>query len=127
MNKLDNGSKPKNPITKVEEDNHYATHRRTAGGDFSSIGDVVNNILTCVTVDPNLENQIGASAQKTEQGTYVSLEPHVMQAFMTNLGTEVIKLTKAGYQPIVLTNPAVRLYFPFIFWWWIISLSRWMA
>lgn len=72
---------------------------------------VVNNSLTCITVDPQLENLISSSAQRSEQGSYVALEPNTMQTFINNLSTELNKLTNLGYQPLVLTNPAVRLYF----------------
>lgn len=72
---------------------------------------VVNNVLTCITVDPQLENTINSAAQRSEQGSYVVLEPQVMQTFIHNLSQELGKLTNLGYQPIVLTSPAVRLYF----------------
>lgn len=72
---------------------------------------VVNNILTCITVDPQLENTIASAVQKTEQGSYVALEPQMMQAFISALSQELTKLTNIGYQSVVLTSPAVRLYF----------------
>ncbi len=72
---------------------------------------VVNNVLTCVTVDPQLEAAINAAAQRSEQGSYVALEPKVLQVFINNLSSELAKLTNAGYPPIVLTSPGVRLYF----------------
>lgn len=72
---------------------------------------VVKNVLTCITVDPQLENTIQSAAQRSEQGVYVPLEPQTMQTLINNLSTEIAKLTTAGYLPIVLTSPAVRLYF----------------
>jgi len=72
---------------------------------------VNNNILTCLTVDPQLENTIVNSVQRTEQGSYVALEPKVVQAVITSLTNELSKLTNMGYQPVVLTNPGARLYF----------------
>ncbi|CQR71502.1 Flagellar biosynthesis protein FlhA [Sporomusa ovata DSM 2662] len=72
---------------------------------------VNNNILTCLTVDPQLENMIVNSVQRTEQGSYVALEPKVVQAVITSLTNELSKLTNMGYQPVVLTNPGARLYF----------------
>jgi len=71
----------------------------------------MNNTLTCITVDPQLENQITAAVQRTEHGSYVAFEPILMQKLIANLNTELAKLTNLGYQPIVLTSPAVRLYF----------------
>jgi flagellar biosynthesis protein FlhA len=69
-----------------------------------------NGVLTCITIDVELENIIVQSAQKTEQGSYVNLEPKTMQAFIASLNQEIAKLTNMGYQPIVLTNPNARLY-----------------
>ena len=71
----------------------------------------MNNTLTCITVDPQLENKISASVQRTEHGSYVAFEPILMQKLIANLNIELSKLTNLGYQPIVLTSPAVRLYF----------------
>ena len=72
---------------------------------------VQNNILSCVTVDPQLENIIAGAVQRTEHGSYVALEPPIMQALINSLGKELLNLTNMGYQPVVLTSPAVRLYF----------------
>lgn len=72
---------------------------------------ILNNVLTCITVDPQLESAINAAVQRSEQGSYVALEPKMMQAFINNLSSELSKLTNLGYQPLVLTSPAVRLYF----------------
>lgn len=70
-----------------------------------------NNILTCITVDPNLENAIQSAVQRTEGGSFVALEPHIIQQIVNSLSKELPKLTGLGYQPIVLTSPAVRVYF----------------
>ncbi len=72
---------------------------------------VNNNMLTCLTVDPQLENMIINSVQRTEQGSYVALEPQTTQALITALTNELPKLTNMGYQPVVLTSPGARLYF----------------
>ncbi|BBB93168.1 MAG TPA: flagellar biosynthesis protein FlhA [Methylomusa anaerophila] len=72
---------------------------------------VINNVLTCVTVDPQLENTITNAVQRTEQGSYVALEPQTVQSLMNSLTNELSKITNLGYQPIVLTSPGVRLYF----------------
>ncbi|VBB08078.1 type iii secretion system fhipep [Lucifera butyrica] len=72
---------------------------------------VYNNVITCLTVDPKLENLLASSVQRSEHGSHVNLEPNKMQALVANLTKELPKLTDMGYQPIVLTSPAVRLYF----------------
>ena len=72
---------------------------------------VQNNILPCITLDPALENRIAGAVQRTDRGSYVSMDPDTMQKLLNSLHTELPKLTDMGYQPIVLTSPAVRLYF----------------
>ena len=72
---------------------------------------VQNGTLPCITLDPALENRIAGGVQRTEHGSYVSLDPDSMQRLVTALNAELPKLTNMGYQPIVLTSPAVRLYF----------------
>ena len=72
---------------------------------------VQNGQLPCVTLDAALENRIAGAVQRTDHGSYVSLDPDSMKKLVTALDAELQKLTNMGYQPIVLTSPAVRLYF----------------
>jgi len=72
---------------------------------------VQNNILPAVTLDPATENIISSAVQRNDHGSYVTLEPNNMQRLVNSLNVELPKLTNLGYQPIVLTSPAVRLYF----------------
>jgi len=72
---------------------------------------IQNNVLPCLTVDPQVENMIAAAVQRTEHGSYVNLEPDSMKRLLNSLNEELQKLTSMGYQAIVLTSPAVRLYF----------------
>ena len=72
---------------------------------------VQDNVLTCVTLDPGLEQKIAASVQRTDHGSFVSMDPDSMRKLVQALNGELEKMTNAGYQPIVLTSPAVRLYF----------------
>ena len=51
------------------------------------------------------------AVQRTEHGSYVSLDPDAMQRLLASLNAELPKLTNMGYEPIVLTSPAVRTYF----------------
>ena len=70
-----------------------------------------NNTIPCVTLDSAIENRIAGAVQRTDRGSYVSLDPDTMQRLLASLNTELSKLTNMGYQPIVLTSPAVRPYF----------------
>ena len=72
---------------------------------------VQGNILPCVTLDPALENRIVGSIQRTDHGSYVSLDPESMRRMINSLTNEIDKLANQGYPAVVLTSPAVRLYF----------------
>ena len=72
---------------------------------------VQGNVLACITLDPALENRIVGGVQRTDHGSYVNLDPDTMRRMMTSLNGEIEKITNMGYPPIVLTSPAVRLYF----------------
>ena len=71
---------------------------------------IQNNTITCLTLDPQTENQIVASVQHSDRGSFVSLDPGSMQQLIASLSKELQKLTSAGYHPILLTSPASRLY-----------------
>ncbi len=72
---------------------------------------IYNNVLACLTVDPQLENTINGAVQRTEHGSYVALDPSTVQAIVNSLSNELPKLTNLGYQPVVLASPATRPYF----------------
>lgn len=72
---------------------------------------VQDNVLPCITLDPTLENRIAAGVQRTDHGSYVNLDPDSMRRMLASLNAELEKMTNMGYPPIVLTSPAVRLYF----------------
>ena len=72
---------------------------------------VQGNVLACITLDPALENKIVGGVQRTEHGSYVNLDPDSMRKMIASLNGEIEKLANMGYPPVVLTSPAVRLYF----------------
>jgi len=96
------------PLTKdTEMLTEYVRHRlaRQISHQYTQ-----NNVLTCVTVDPALENKITAAVQKTELGSYVALAPNIIQAILNNINNQLVKLVEQGYQPVVLVSPNVRPY-----------------
>lgn len=72
---------------------------------------VGNNELNVVTLDNEVEELIMNSINKTETGSYLSLEPRSAQKILNNTIKSVQGLTSIGEQPIVLTAPIVRFYF----------------
>ena len=72
---------------------------------------VENSALNVITLDSEVEEVIMNSINKTETGSYLSLEPNTAQRILNNTLRTVQKLTTIGEQPIILTAPIVRLYF----------------
>jgi len=64
-----------------------------------------------ITLDPQLEQMIMDSVQKTETGVYLSIEPSVTNRIIRNLSKLMEKLAQLGKQPVVIASPVVRLYF----------------
>ncbi|SES67809.1 flagellar biosynthesis protein FlhA [Natronincola peptidivorans] len=64
-----------------------------------------------ITIAKELEQRIMDSIQQTESGTYISMDPEIIQTVINNLSQQLQKLITLGEQPIVITAPIVRLYF----------------
>lgn len=72
---------------------------------------VENNKLNVITLNSALEELIMNSINRTETGSYLSIEPNKVQIILNNTLKSVQKLTSIGEQPIILTAPIVRFYF----------------
>lgn len=64
-----------------------------------------------IALDPDLEQMILNNLHKTKQGSYVSLEPKVLQTILMNLKEAIESISKMGVEPIVITSPVVRYHF----------------
>lgn len=64
-----------------------------------------------ITIAKELEQKIMDSIQQTEKGTYISMDPDIIQKVIMSLSQQLQKLIALGEQPIVITAPIVRLYF----------------
>ena len=71
----------------------------------------VDNKLSVLLLDPNLEETIRDSINQTEQGPYISMEPRIAQEIYTALNAKIKKFDTLNQEPVVLTSPVVRLYF----------------
>ena len=72
---------------------------------------IEGNSVRVVTLDPKLEQTIMDSVQKTESGSFINMEPGIINKIIGNLLKQVQKLVQIGQQPIILSSPVVRLYF----------------
>ncbi len=64
--------------------------------------------LHCVTVDPELEQLFQKSSRSTEGGSYLALDPDLIQKFIRAASTALERLITAGHHPVVLCSGQVR-------------------
>lgn len=76
------------------------THRFADGGQ-----------IRVITLDTETENKIVSSVKKSEQGSYLAMDPQSIQALIASLNTQIEKIKDVVPSPIVLTSPIVRIYF----------------
>lgn len=69
------------------------------------------NSLRVITIDPKIEDMIVASVKKSDQGSYLSLDPDMIQRIVARATEEVNKVKDVIPTVIVLTSPIVRVYF----------------
>ncbi len=67
--------------------------------------------LKVITVNTELETIILNSVKKNDHGSYVAMEPDMMQRIVSAHIKEVEKISEMVRTPIVLTSPVVRLYY----------------
>ena len=67
--------------------------------------------LKVVTVDAQIENQIMGSVKKMDTGSYLALEPQMIQRIISSATSEINKIKDLVQYSIILTSPIVRVYF----------------
>jgi len=70
----------------------------------------VNNegVINVITLDPQIEQIIASSLQRTEMGSFLALDPNIGQEILMAIGEKVGKLQERGLQPIILCAPQIR-------------------
>jgi flagellar biosynthesis protein FlhA len=66
--------------------------------------------LNVVTLDPRLEEQLQQKIEHTESGSFLTLRPGAAQRLVEAVSGEVQRQVQAGYNPLLLTGPQVRLH-----------------
>jgi flagellar biosynthesis protein FlhA len=69
------------------------------------------NSLRVITIDPRIEDMIIANVKKSDRGSYLSLDPDMVQKIMSSAADAIDKVRDVIPQVIVLTSPVVRVYF----------------
>jgi len=67
--------------------------------------------IKVISLDQGIENAILNSAKKSEHGTYLAIEPQVVQKIVEGVSEQIEKVKELIHQPIILTSPIVRIYF----------------
>ncbi len=67
-----------------------------------------DRVLPLVTLSPRLERTIGEAVHRTDDGTYLALEPAIAQRLLGKLATWSEQFALQGHQPLVLCSTTVR-------------------
>ncbi|MCD4782487.1 MAG: flagellar biosynthesis protein FlhA [Candidatus Eremiobacteraeota bacterium] len=72
--------------------------------------DYMNNegIINVITLDPQVEQLIAGSIQRSEVGSFLALDPNLGQEILTKVGDQINTLQEQGLQPIILVAPQIR-------------------
>ena len=80
--------------------------KRTISRRFSEAGQ-----MKVISLDDKIENMIMSSVKKMDTGSYLALEPTVIQSIVSSATSEINKIKDLVNIPVVLTSPVVRIYF----------------
>lgn len=67
--------------------------------------------IKVITLDQDVENTILNAIKRSEHGTYLAIEPPVVQRIVESMTEQMEKVKELIQQPIILTSPIVRIYF----------------
>ena len=64
--------------------------------------------IHCVTLDPELEEQVSGHIERGPAGTTMNMSPAMVQELVTAVARTSEGLLARGYHPIVITSPSIR-------------------
>jgi flagellar biosynthesis protein FlhA len=67
-----------------------------------------DGLLYVLTLQQEVEERLSRGIQKSDQGSFLSLEPGFLQRFVQASNREVKRILNLGHQPVILTTPLVR-------------------
>ncbi len=80
--------------------------KRTISQKYSEAGQ-----LKVINLDSDVEDRIIKNVKKAEGGTYLALDPEVIQRIVERTTEQINKVKRLVQEPVVLTAPVVRVYF----------------
>lgn len=66
--------------------------------------------LQVITAGASLEKKFAESVHRSDQGSYLSIDPDTSQMIFQKISEQATQLQQTGVQPILLTSPATRMY-----------------
>lgn len=70
-----------------------------------------NGKIKVITLDAELENLIMGGVKKTDHGSYLAIEPEMMQRIVLMMSKELSRVKEQISEPVILSSPVVRIYF----------------
>jgi flagellar biosynthesis protein FlhA len=85
--------------------------RRVLGAQITRPYQIEPNRMRAITLDPRLEQQIAQFVRHTPNEITLALEPRLAKHIVESLSRQLQQLLAAGYPPVVLCAPSIRLAF----------------
>ncbi len=82
--------------------------RRTIAGQYATPDEEGRPRLSCITVDPRLEDTIASYVERSDVGTTITMPPSVSNRIIQSLDQSLRSLIHAGRPPVILTSPQIR-------------------
>ncbi len=64
--------------------------------------------INVITLDPQIEHLVQSAIQRTDMGSFLTLDPNVGQEILQAISQQVNSLQERGLQPILLVAPQIR-------------------
>jgi flagellar biosynthesis protein FlhA len=95
------------PLTKDPELlTEYVRHKLSRTIISPHIGE--DGVLRLITLAQDVEDVLLKGVQKTEQGSYLSIEPKFAEPIISSIKEETEKAMAKNIQPVLITSPTVR-------------------
>ncbi|UCF86170.1 MAG: flagellar biosynthesis protein FlhA [Desulfobacteraceae bacterium] len=67
--------------------------------------------IPLITLDQSVEKAISGAIQRTEQGSFLALEPNVAQKIIETIARYVTEFSSLNYHPVILCSSQIRSHF----------------
>jgi flagellar biosynthesis protein FlhA len=82
--------------------------RQALARTITKVYETEEGVLNVLTIQPELEEKVSRGIQKSDQGSYLALEPGFLQRFVQVANNEVKRILNLGHHPVILSNPLIR-------------------